>query len=72
MAFLLPILFSSVFCLILLFNCALVKYYTDPHESIRVVLLIQIVSLSLISLHSLMLPIDTEDALQKNLKQDFN
>lgn len=57
---------TAIAASILLYNYALVKYYTDPHEKIRLVVVAQLAALSLTSLHALILPLDTEDALSKN------
>lgn len=49
-----------------IFNFALVKYYTDPVESIKSVLAVQVVALTIISMHALLIPLDQENVLQRN------
>ena len=49
-----------------LFNFALVKYYTDPVEGIKSMLIIQVIALTVISMHALMIPLDSENAFNRN------
>lgn len=56
----------AIISLLSLFNFALLKYYTDPVEGIKSVLMIQVVALTVISMHALMIPLDSENALYRN------
>ena len=40
------------------FNWALLKYYTDPHEAVRVTLLIQVLAFSTVMVYTLLIPFD--------------
>jgi len=57
---------AAVIAVLSLFNFALLKYYTDPVESIKPVLMVQVAALTVISLHALMIPLDSENALFRN------
>ena len=52
------ILTAGAIGLTLCFNYAILKYYTDPHESIKSSLAIQLVSLSLVWIFMLAVPFD--------------
>ena len=56
----------AIITVLSLFNFALLKYYTDPVEGIKSVLIIQVIALTVISMHALMIPLDSENALYKN------
>lgn len=60
------LLVTSLIVALFVFNFALVKYYTDPLESIKPVLILQAFALTMICLHALMIPLDSENALYKN------
>ena len=53
----------------LCFNYAILKYYTDPHESIKISLAIQLVSLSVVWIFMLAVPFDVYAAVSH---QDAN
>ena len=44
--------------LLFAFNYGLLSYYTDPHESVRVTMLIQVFSLSSVLVYILLIPFD--------------
>lgn len=48
---------GSVSC-ICLWNYALLKYYTDPHETVRVTLFIQVLAFSSVMIYILLIPFD--------------
>ena len=56
----------AVIALLSLFNLALLKYYTDPVESIKSVLMVQVAALTVTSVHALMIPLDSENAQFRN------
>jgi len=43
---------------IISFNYALLKYYTDPHEAVRVTLFIQVFAFSSVMVYILLIPFD--------------
>lgn len=43
---------------IIMGNYALLKYYTDPHETVRVTLLIQVLAFSSVMIYILLIPFD--------------
>ena len=43
---------------ILSFNYAMLNYYTDPHESVKLTLLIQTFSLSAVMIYIILIPFD--------------
>lgn len=52
------ILWISLLTAIISFNYALIKYYTDPHESVRVAMLIQVFAFSIVMTYILLIPFD--------------
>ena len=56
----------AIVIFISLFNFALLKYYQDPHESIKFVIFMLVYALTLPCLHGLLIPIDLQNALDKN------
>ena len=66
MAFFYAIMMAGIAISVVLYNYALIKYYTDPHEKIRLVVLAQLAAFSLTSFYALIVPLDTESALAKN------
>lgn len=47
------------------FNYALLKYYTDPHESVKVTLLIQVAAFSSVMIYILLIPFDVFATVRK-------
>lgn len=47
-------MFQSIF----LWNYALLKYYTDPHDSVKVTLIIQVLAFSSVMIYILLIPFD--------------
>jgi hypothetical protein len=66
MAFILASFAIAVIFFISIFNFALLKYYQDPHESIKFVIFMLVYALTLPCLHGLLIPIDQQNALDKN------
>ena len=55
-----------------LLNYATIKLLTDPHEYLRLVMIIQLATFTLVQLHAFLLPFDTESVLAKNLGENFD
>jgi len=43
---------------IIIFNYALLKYYTDPHETVKITLFIQVTAFSSVMVYILLIPFD--------------
>lgn len=43
---------------IFVFNYALLKYYTDPHETVKVTLIVQVLAFSSVMIYILLIPFD--------------
>ena len=52
------LLLASAIALIICFNYAIVKYYSDPHESVKLAVFIQVSSLSIVWIYMLVVPFD--------------
>ena len=49
---------------IISFNYALLKYYTDPHETVKLTLFIQVVAFSSVMIYILLIPFDVFTAVR--------
>ena len=52
------LLLGSAIASIVCFNYAIVKYYSDPHESVKLAVFIQVVSLAIVWIFMLVVPFD--------------
>jgi hypothetical protein len=52
------LLLASAIGSILCFNYAIVKYYSDPHESVKLAVFIQVMSLAIVWIFMLVVPFD--------------
>jgi len=58
------LLWISAVTLVISFNYALLKYYTDPHESVKLSLLIQVLAFSSVMVYILLIPFDVFAAVR--------